>query len=588
MIESDTLANVLYIDLTKREFYLKVRKDIFEKYLGGSGVAIQLLLEECKPNCDPLSADNSIVFAIGPLTGLFPLASKTVAMFKSPLTNNLGETHAGGRSAIAIRSAGLGAIVIKGVSETPIYLSVENDKVHFKDASALWGMESIYTVGRVLRQSERGSGMRTIMRIGKAGEKLVKYASLTTETYRHFGRLGLGAVFGSKKLKALIITGQNSIPVRDSKGYKELYNQIYDNATKSEVMQKYHDLGTAVNVIRLNEIKALPTYNLQVSSFDSVENISGEFLATEYLGRRIACAHCPVACIHIAALRVPYEDEKYFYKTTMIPYDYELIYALGSMLGIGDPKGMLKIIEKVEAYGIDALSTGVCMAYATELFAKEKISEKETLGLKPKWGNWNTYVEFLKNLVARKNDFYDAIANGVEYASTVFGGEEFALAFGGLEMPGYNTGPAGYVGYLIGARHSHLDNAGYDVDQKHKGLPANELVEKLTSEEQWRQMLSSLVVCFFSRGLYKPEIVQKCLSCSGFDLNENDLLTIGKKILMEKFKFKFREGFSFDRLRLPDRIFKISTLAGNIDKDYILKCLDEAGKYYNSNSNDEK
>ncbi len=583
MIEGDTLANVLYIDLTNREFYTKTKSDLFDRYLGGSGAAIQLLLEECKPNCDPLSADNVIVFAVGPLTGLFPLASKTVAMFKSPLTNNLGETHAGGRSAIAIRSAGLGAIVIKGVSETPIYLSVQNGKVHFKDASALWGMESTYTVGRVLRQGERGSGMRTIMRIGKAGEKLIKYASLTTETYRHFGRLGLGAVFGSKKLKALVITGQNSIPVKDSKEYKKLYDQIYENATKSEVMKKYHDLGTAVNVIRLNEIKALPTYNLQVSNFDSVENISGELLATEYLGRRIACAHCPVACIHIASLRVPYEDEKYFYKTTMIPYDYELIYALGSMLGIGDPKGMLKIIEKVEAYGIDAMSTGVCMAYATELFAKENITENETLGLKPKWGNWNTYVEFLKNLVARKNDFYNALANGVEHASSIYGGKEFALAFGSLEMPGYNTGPACYVGYLIGARHSHLDNAGYDVDQKYKDLPPRELVEKLIIEEQWRQILSSLVVCFFSRGLYKPEIVRNCLACSGFDLDDNGLLDIGKNILSEKFRYKFQEGFSFDKLRLPERLFKTHTLAGNIDQKYIQGCLEEAGKYYKSN-----
>jgi aldehyde:ferredoxin oxidoreductase len=580
MIENDTLANVLYIDLSKREFYVKTRTDIFEKYLGGSGVAIQLLMEELKPNCDPLSPDNPIIFAVGPLTGLYPLASKVVAMFKSPLTNNLGESHAGGRTAIALRSAGLGAIVIKGKSESPIYLSVQNGKAQFKDASALWGMESIYTVGRVLRQSERGSGMRTIMRIGKAGEKLIKYASVTTETYRHFGRLGLGAVFGSKKLKAILITGQNSIPVKNSKKYKSLYDQIYDEATKSKVMQKYHDLGTAVNVNKLNALKGLPTYNLQLSSFDSAENISGEFLASEYLGRRIACAHCPVACIHIASLRVPYENEKYFYKTTMIPYDYELIYALGSMLGVGNSKGLLKIIEIVEAYGIDAMSTGVCMAYATELFAKEKISVKETLGLKPKWGNWSTYVEFLKNLVGRKNKFYNALANGVDHAAGIYGGKYFALAFGGLEMPGYNTGPACFVGYLIGARHSHLDNAGYDVDQKHKGLAPEELVEKLIIEEQWRQVLSSLVVCFFSRGLYKPEIVQKCLASSGFNLDENGLMDIGKNILTEKFKFKFREGFSFDKLRLPGRIFNISTLAGKIDKDYIQKCLKQADKYY--------
>lgn len=583
MIKQDSLSNVLYIDLSKREFYTKERSDIFDKYLGGSGAAIKLLQEECKPNCDPFSPDNPIIFAVGPITGLFPLASKVVAMFKSPLTYNLGESHAGGRSAIAIRSAGYGAIVIKGESESPIYISVEDNDVHFKDGSAIWGMRSTYTVGRVLRHSESGSGTRTIMRIGKAGEKLVRYAGLTTETYRHFGRLGLGAVFGSKKLKAIIISGRSSIPVKNSKKYKEIYNHIYDDATKSAVMRKYHDIGTAVNVNRLNEISALPTYNLQHSKFDAVDNISGENLAEEYLGRRIACGHCPVACIHIASLRVPYEDEKYFFKTTMIPYDYELIYALGSMLGIGYPNGLLKIIELVEAYGADAMSTGVCMAYATEMFEKGKISEKETAGLKPKFGNWNTYMEFLKNMIERKNKFYDALANGVEYASKIYGGKEFALAFGGLEMPGYNTGPAGYVGYLIGARHSHLDNAGYDVDQKHKDLSPEALVGKLTAEEEWRQILSSLVVCFFSRGIYKSEIVQDCLACAGFDLDKDAQLAVGKEILNEKFKFKYREGFSFDKLRLPERIFKVDTLLGKVKKDYIKKCLSVADNYYKQN-----
>jgi aldehyde:ferredoxin oxidoreductase len=580
MNDGDTLSNVLYIDLTKREHYIKNRPDLFEKYLGGSGAAIQLLMEECKPKCDPYSADNPIIFAVGPLTGLYPLASKVVAMFKSPLTNNLGESHAGGRSAIAIRSAGFGAVVIKGTSESPIYIGVEDGKVQFKDASAVWGMRSIYTVGRVLRYSESGSGIRTIMRIGKAGEQLVRYAGLTTETYRHFGRLGLGAVFGSKRLKALIISGRKSIPVSDSKIYKELYNQIYEHATQSAVMKKYHDLGTAVNVKSLNDLGALPTYNLQHSKFDGAKNISGENLAEEYLGRRIACAHCPVACIHIAALRVPYEDEKYFYKTMMVPYDYELIFALGSMLGIGDPVGLLKVIESVEAYGLDAMSAGVCMAYATELFEKGKITEKETMGLKPKFGNWNTYLKFVKNLVSRSNRFYDSLANGVDFASTKYGGEDFAMSFGGLEMPGYHTGPAGYIGYLIGARHSHLDNAGYSVDQKFKELKPEDLVQKLIVEEEWRQILSSLVVCFFSRGLYTPELVSYCLATSGFNLDKEAQLELGKEILQEKFKYKFREGFSFDKLRIPKRIYKLDAFAGKVKKEYIDQCLTIAKEYY--------
>jgi aldehyde:ferredoxin oxidoreductase len=580
MIAGDSLSQVLYIDVSKKDFYSEDRSDLFDHYLGGSGVAIQLLHEACEKGADPLSGDNPIIFAVGPLTGLFPLASKVVAMFKSPLTGNLGESHAGGRTAIALRSSGMGALVIKGSSDNPVYISIENGDVHFKDASALWGMESIYTVGRVLRENESYSGMRTIMRIGKAGEQCVKYAGLTTETYRHFGRLGLGAVFGSKKLKAVVIAGQNSIPVTDNPQYRKVYKEIYTHATQSTLMKKYHDLGTAVNVKVLSDIQGLPIQNLQTTSFDETEGITGETLAFNYLGRRIACAHCPVACIHIAALRVPYEDEKYFYKTTMIPYDYELIYALGSMLGIGNSEGMLKLIEQVEAYGVDAMSTGVCLAYATELFQRKMISEKETLGISLQWGDWRSYITTLRNLMARNNEFYDTLANGVKEASALYGGEEFALSFGGNEMPGYNTGPAAYVGYLVGARHSHLDNAGYSIDQKQKELSPEQLMETLISEEQWRQILSSLVVCFFARGVYSPELVEKCLACVGMDISKEKFSSLGETILREKFAFKKREGFSFDDLRIPQRIFQVETPRGKISPEYVQKCMAIAADHY--------
>ena len=237
MLKDDPLANILYIDLSNRTFMTKKRPELFNRYIGGAGVAIQLLHEECPTGCDPLGPENPIIFVVGPLTSLFPLASKTVAMFKSPHTGNLGESHCGGRSAVAIRMAGYGAIVFKGASDIPIYLSIHGNKVYFRDASSLWGMGSSAT-GRIIRENETGGGLRTIMRIGKAGENLVSYASVTTETYRHFGRLGLGAVFGSKKLKAIAISGKSSVPVTDTKLYQKMYEEIYQKAVESPVMKK--------------------------------------------------------------------------------------------------------------------------------------------------------------------------------------------------------------------------------------------------------------------------------------------------------------------------------------------------------------
>ncbi|WP_290898906.1 aldehyde ferredoxin oxidoreductase family protein [Ferroglobus sp.] len=568
-------SKVLTIDLSRYKYWVEDRKDLFEEYIGGVGVAVQLLKEELENarDVDPLSEENVIVFSTGPFTPAYPLASKTVALFKSPLTNNLGESHAGGRSAAAIANAGYGAIVIKGKSRKPVYIVVDENKVHFKDGRVIWSIQDSIVTGRIIAEREKGRGIRTVMRIGGGGLNLVRYACVTTETYRHFGRLGLGAVFGSKNLKALVVMGRKSFKPKDKEGFRKVYDEIYDLAVKSDAMKKYHLLGTAVNVLPLNEFGGLPTKNLTEQRFDKAEEISGEALAENNLGRRIACAHCPVACIHIAALREEYETEKYFYKTLMISYDYELIYALGSMLGIGSREGLLKLIHRVEVYGLDAISTGVCLAWATEAYKRGLISKNETL-LDLEFGNYENYIKAVDYIVSQPNDFYKALAKGVDEASRIYGGREFAMAFGKNEMPGYNTGYGAYVGYLIGLRHSHLDGAGYSIDQKWKDYSPKELVDELIKEEQWRQILSSLVVCFFARGIYKPEIVVKAFKPLGVETDENELREIGKKIYEEKLRLKKKMGFSVEDLQVPERIFEADTPQGKLSRDYVKEALD--------------
>ncbi len=579
MLKDDPLKRILYIDLSRRKFWVEKREELFDEYIGGTGVGIRLLKEEIPDSCDPLAPENPIIFTVGPLTALFPLASKTVAMFKSPHTGNLGESHCGGRSAVAIRMAGYGAIVIRGKSETPIYLSIDNDTVRFRDATTLWGMGSVFTVGRVIRENESGAGLRTIMRIGRGGEKLISYASVSTETYRHFGRLGLGAVFGSKNLKAIVVSGKRSLPVGDKRGYKNLYDQIYREAVNSPVMKKYHDLGTPENVLKLNEFGGLPTKNVKEIRFDGADRVSGESFAKNYLGRRLACAHCPVGCIHIAALREPYEDEAYFYKTSMISYDYEPIYALATMLGGSDPEGFLRLMDSIEIYGMDVMSTGVILAWATEAFERGLISEKETENLKLDWGNYPAYIEAVRLIIEQPNEFYRALARGVSYASSVYGGEDFAMAFGGNEMPGYHTGPGAHIGYLIGARHSHLDNAGYSMDQKvlvRDMLPPEELATRLVGEESWRQVLSSIVICFFARGIYNQGVVSMALEIAGLNFSEEDLELVGKRILKEKYEFKFKEGFSFENIHIPKRIYETITPVTGWDDNYVRTALRHA------------
>lgn len=582
MLDNDGLARVLYIDLSKRSFTIKPRPELFEAGLGGTGVGIRLLEEECAPGTDPYAPGNPIILAVGPLTGLFPLASKTVAMFKSPHTGNLGESHAGGRSAIAIRMAGYGAIVIRGASASPVYLSVEGNCVHFRDASALWGTHSAYTAGSVLRERESGAGVRSIMRIGRAGEMGVSYAAVICETYRHFGRLGLGAVFGSKKLKGLVIGGQRSLPVADRRGYRQLYDELYKAATQSPLMKKYHELGTAMNVMPLDAIGALPTRNLQQGRFEGAQAISGETLAEQYLGRRVACAHCPVACVHLAAVRFPYPKEPYFYKTSMIGYDHEPIFAVGSMLGGTDVKGMFQLLDEAEVQGLDVMSMGVTLAWATEALQRGIITTKETGGLALEWGNYPAYIEAAGRIVDQPNDFYRALARGAEHAAAVYGGADFALTFGGNEMPGYHTGPGAHLGYLTGARHSHLDSAGYSLDQKAgaKGetLDPEVVASELLKEERWRQVLTSLVICLFARGMYTSDMVVRTLAAAGFQLSVDDLHRLGAEVLGRKYAFKQREGFDLPAVRIPGRILETPSPLGKIDEEFMRRSIAAYGR----------
>ena len=262
---NENKIKVLYIDLSTNKLKAELREDLTE-YLGGVGVASKLLLENINPGADPLDKSQPIVFAIGALSSVFPVITKTVAMFISPVTGELGESYAGGRFAYTMFNAGIDALVIKGKAKHPSYISIDNNIIDVKDARAFWGLKAD-RVGQYIRTIEGGSGKRSIIRIGPAGENLCKIANVNVDTYRHFGRMGLGAVFGSKNLKAIQVTGDNIKKTTDQKKYVTVFNEIYNKVTSTPIMSKYHDLGTPINVNVLNSIGALPSYNLQKSKF---------------------------------------------------------------------------------------------------------------------------------------------------------------------------------------------------------------------------------------------------------------------------------------------------------------------------------
>lgn len=570
-ILKDPLKNVLYIDLTRQNYEIKKRPLLFQKYLGGTGVGIQLLEEEVDPTIDPLSSKNVIILATGPLVGAFPMASKTVAMFKSPLTQNLGESHAGGRSSLAIRSAGLGAIVIRGKAQIPIYLVIDGHKVYFRDARTFWKGRSSRIPRYAIAKHEENSGFRTILVTGPAADNGVSFATVVSESYRHFGRLGLGAVFGSKNLKAIQIGGKYAIPVKDRKNYKSIKTQIMNRCTEPEFIAKYRELGTAGNVMPLNLLGAFPTRNLQDVRFEQAENLSGEHLQTEFLARRVACSNCPVACIHLAALRESYNQESFFYKTNLISYDYELIYALGSMIGIGNTNDLLILLNAVEELGLDAITAGVVLAWACEALEKQIITLDETI-VPLRWGNRKEFQQALNYLITQPNEFYQTLAQGSVAAASKYGGKDILTTFGGLEMAGYHTGPTQVMGFLYGTRHSHLDSGPYSLDQKKaqmKKYPTSEeIVNYIINEESWRQILTSLVICLFARKVYDENSIIQALEQVNLPFTADRLKKLGKEIYGKKNRFKQACGVVFEDLIPSQRIFNTPSPLGSLSTEF--------------------
>jgi len=234
-------------------------------------------------------------------------------------------------------------------------------------------------------------------------------------------------------------------------------------------------------------------------------------------------------------------------------------------------------MDEIEVQGLDVMSTGVALAWATEALARGLITTKETDGLALAFGEARPYVEATRRIVSQPTDSYRALARGVEHAAPVYGGAEFALAFGGLEMPGYHTGPGCHLGYLTGARHSHLDSAGYSLDQKAaregKPLTPEGVAGALLAEERWWQVLTSLVVCLFARGVYDQETVLQALACAGYAWTQGDLERLGVETLRRKVAFKRREGFTFEGLRIPGRILETPAPAGPFDEAFLRQAI---------------
>jgi aldehyde:ferredoxin oxidoreductase len=463
-----------------------------------------------------------------------------------------------------MRFAGYDAIVVRGAADRLSSLVIGARKLELTDVHYLAGQD-VLTTGKLLRTIHKSqAGHRSMIRIGPAGENQVAYASINVDTYRHFGRLGAGAIMGAKNLKAIVAHGERSVELPQGKPYRDLYTKIYQVMTGSEAMRKYHDLGTPQNVIPLNDLQALPWRNLQATCDPAAAQISGEKFARELLLRKVACAGCPVGCIHVGLLREQFgEEHEFLYK--QVSYDHEPIFSAGSMLGVTEAADVLALLEEMERQGLDVMSAGGALAWATEALEHNLVSEKETL-VPLRFNDTQRYRDAIRHLGAQTNDFYRLLGKGAARAAHHYGGEDFACVLG-QEMAGYATGEVFFVSQAYGFRHSHLDTAGYGFDQKNPKVDVASAADYLIEEERQRVGLTCLVACLFSRKVYEEDLVQECLAAMGYDELAAKLPETARAVQSARWRLKFATGYDASNISIPKRFSEITTWKGKVDRE---------------------
>ena len=565
---------VLKVDLDKGRGKI-LTLDGRDQIAGGSGLAALLFNEYGHRDRPWDNPDQPLIFTIGPLTGYFPLMSKTVCAFKSPYHDQYAESHAGGRSALALRFADLDGLVITGKATEPSCLLIGSRQLELKDVHYMWGME-VDQAGKLLRRMSTGSGHRSIMRIGPAGEIGSAMACINVDTYRHFGRLGGGTVMGVKNLKAVVIHGDGVFDLPEGKEYPDLFKEVYQQLTTTDMMDKYHNLGTPVNVAVLNGLEALPYRNLQKTGDPEIEGIAGERFARDTLLRNTACSNCPVGCIHVGFVREKFmEPNQYLYR--QVSYDFEPIFATGAMLGVTDAFKVLALLDAVEKVGLDVMSAGVALAWTTEALEKGILSENDTL-VPLKFGEADPYKEAVRHLGRGSNDFYRLLGQGAMKAAEHYGGEDFACVLG-QEMAGYATGAVFYTSQALGFRHSHLDSGGYSYDQKRTSeRKVEEAVDFLVKDEQGRVLLTSMVACLFAREVYQDELLADCLNSLGYATLAANMEEVAQHVQKLRWRLRLATGFDPAAVKIPKRFTEVTNWKGPIDQTFLGELKQEYAK----------
>ena len=554
-------GRVLHVDLTTGNTRTeKLNEETAKKYIGGIGLGMKLWLTHSKPGVDPLNPENPLVLALGPVSGtMFPTGGNGHAFIsKSPATNGVGEAVSHGTFGAELKRAGYDAIILTGKSEKPVYLWIDDDSVQLLDASQVWGKSPSETEDAI--KNELGDYYVRVAAIGLAGEKLSKIACIINEKTRAAGRTGLGAVMGSKNLKAIAVRGTHDITVAKPDEFMDMVKEFHERM-KCPAAQKYRTLGTVENVMIQNALYCMPTRNYSNAHFENAEKVSGEALNERYIAKIIACNSCAMRCEHEAVVK---EGP---YKGTMARIEYENLWALGPNCGIDKLDAIIKAAELCNYYGLDAQSAGVTVGFTMDCHEKGILSHEELGGIDAHFGNPEALVQLIEK-IGKREGIGNILADGVKAAAEKIGKDSDKLAqhIKGLEVTGYDlrclkTAALGFAVSFRGADHNR--NGAYTVDFKGKvdRLKAEKGRGKLVKDlEDAYSLIDSLIICKNAKGtLYKEldDMAKLYSLVTGYEMAPQELSVAGERINTIARLINIREGLSRKDDTLPWKVMNV-------------------------------
>jgi len=522
-------GKILDVDLSSGVIKAREIDDaLARQYIGGTGLATYYMYTEIPKGADPLGPDNLLIFATGPLNGTqCPGGSRLSVNFKSPISGMFGNSFVGGSSAHEIKWAGWDMILVRGKAAKPVYLSVKDDKVELKPADAIWGKDTFDT--EEMLKKAVGDPHAKVLCIGPAGENLVPIACIIHERFRAAGRNGGGAVMGSKNLKAIVVRGSKAVPVVNREAFHKVADEALRMTAANDRNPGFRAYGTAMGLDQNNFYTgSLATRNYQSSWFDSLQRIGGAAAARTFWQRHVACTGCPIHCMKLGVIR----NSLKFTGLIAEGPEYESGVMQGSNLGVKDFDGMMHLIEKCDALGLDNIGAGNVIGFAAELLQRGLLKPVDLDGVNPQWGNYEAFSKLLDAIAHKKGKAGALLSRGVYEAAKHVGkgAEKYAVM---TKKQGYAAhDPRGNNGmiyaYALGPRGgAHTDGGS---------------VEDLLD----RTLISNTCLCFFVPYTWGERVVsllpEMLNPLCGWNLTLDEAMTVAKRTQTLQRAYSRREG----------------------------------------------